>query len=296
MNNKNKKEVQEAYNTHGAKLINAHGLLSNSNNKTKIVPPKTVIYFLGRPGYCLHIPTTLGVQNEYFTSKEKLESYMYRSGNKNNITYVSNSQSKVKVPGDSYINLDLKIEPDKEYPTMGYIKKLPTKPSNQFLTYKNIVPIAPGWHRLSDLIKPGGVYIVSSCQQIPSNTRNRFNESPYGKAQVPRGTAWSNLITKEKFKPHKKGHLMRKRVSLEPKKKIVNATRKIYPPSIIKKLREEMIKGKNFLETVQKIGARANLPVRRPGTYNQLRKLSTVRALPSNQVIKTRSSMVYKKR
>jgi hypothetical protein len=290
----NKQAVSEAYFSKGAKLINAHGLLATGNNIIKTVPPKTVLYFLGRPGYCLHIPTTLGVQDEYFTSKKKLFDFMYRSGDKNNISYVSNAQSKMKVPGNKYINLDLKITPDKEYPTMGYIKHLPTKYSHEFLNYKNIVPVRPGWYRLSELIKDGGVFIVSSCQQIPNNTKNRFDENPYGKATIPRGTPWSKYIIEEKVKPLRKGHYMKNPVSLKPKKNF-DATKVRYPPETLKKLREEILKGGNLLETLENVGARANLRVRKPGEYELLKRLVANRTENKKKIVKLRSGLTYRR-
>lgn len=307
MNTKTKNAISRAYFTKGAYLVDAHGLLASPDNIKKIVPDNTVIYFMAQPGYCLNIPTTLGIQNEFFTSKNKLFNFLYRAGNavkkpRNvNLTNVSNIDTRIKIPGDKYLNMNVNIEPNKTWPTMGYVKKLPTKTSNKIPSFKNIIPLRSGRYRLSELLndrfQDGGVFIISSCRAIPTNNNTRMRHPYWGIQQPARGTAWTNALTSwENFKKPIKGRYPRTiQQSLQPfKDKTVKSSK--YPPATLKKLRELVTKnGKNVLTALKNIGARANLESRLPGELPFLMNQQRLIKLPNNRSTRLRSGTRLRK-
>jgi hypothetical protein len=305
MNTTTKNAISRAYFTKGAYLVDAHGVLSSPNNIKKIVPDNTVIYFLAQPGFCLYIPTTLGIQNEFFTSKNKLFNFLYRAGNavnkpRNiNLTNVSNIDTRIKIPGDKYLNMNVYIEPNKRRPTMGYVKPLPTITSDKIPTFKNVIPLRSGRYRLSELLKDhfpgGGVFIISACRAIPGNRNNdpRMRHPKYGAQQPARGTAWTNALTSwENFKKPIKGRYPRtSQQSLVPfKDKTVKSSK--YPPATLKKLRELVTKnGKNVLTALKNIGARANLESRLPGELPFLMNQQRLAKLPNTRSMRLRSGI-----
>ena len=309
MNTQTKQAITRAFFTKGAYLVNAHGLLASPNKIQKTVPPNTVIYFLANPGYCLNIPTTLGIQNEFFTNKQKMYNFLYRAGNavnkkrNRNITHVHNVNTRLKVPGDKYLNMYVNIVPDKKWATMGYIKKLPTKPSHVIPNFKNVVPLRKGRYLLSDLLEKqfshGGVFIISACRAIPYNKTNRFEEPGMEMTQPARGTAWTNAITtgEGEFKRRIKGRAatMRPKALAPIKRRTVTASK--YPPATLKKLRELVTKnGKNVLTALRNLGARANLETRKPGELPFLLNQQRLATVPNNRFMKLRSGLRLRKR
>jgi len=295
MNTATKHEISKAFFTQGAKLVNAHGLLAPTNELKKIVPDNTVIYFLADTSFCININETLGIQNKYFTSLKKLYNFMYRNGAKNNIAHVSNASTRLKLPGQEYLNMNVYITPEKEYPTMGYIKTLPTKKSDQFLTFNNIVPIAAGKYRLSELLKnrfsKGGVFIISACRAIPNNKINRFRH-PGHKSQQPRGI-YSKYILGEQLRKPRKGHVMKNPIKLEPNiERIIK--RRHYPPRILSQLRRRVLKGENVLNVLKNLKAPANILVRKPGELAFLHRQKRLQALPAAKTYRTRSGLLRK--
>ena len=300
--------ISKAFFKKGAYLVNAHGLLASPNNIQKIVPANTVIYFLANPGYCLNIRTSLGVQNEFFTNKQKLYNFLYRAGNavdkkrNRNITHVHNINTRIKIPGDKYLNMNLNIIPNKEFPTMGYIKKLPTKSSNKIPTFTNVVPLRTGRYRLSELLKNkfsnGGVFIISACRAIPYNKKNRYEQPGLEMTQPARGTKWTSAITKGEglYKRRIKGISSRKPFSLAPvKEKTVKSSK--YPPETLKNLREAVtVGGKNVFNALKNLGARANLETRKPGEMSFLLNQQRLTVVPNNRFMKTRSGLRLRKR
>lgn len=308
MNTQTKNAISKAYFTKGAYLIDAHGLLASPDKIKKIVPDNTVIYFMAQPGYCLNIPTTLGIQNEFFTSKNKLFNFLYRAGNavkkpRNvNLTNVSNIDTRIKIPGDKYLNMNVNIEPNKTWPTMGYVKKLPTKTSNKIPSFKNVVPLQSGRYRLSELLKDrfltGGVFIISSCRAIPNNNNTRMRHPNWEIQQPARGSAWTNAITSwENFKKPIKGRYMRKtKQSLQPiKPKTVKSS--LYPSKTLRNLRRAVtIGGKNLLTAATNMGARANLEARKPGEFKFLMNQSRLAKLSPSNTTKLRSGIILRKK
>jgi len=283
MNTQTKNAISQALFTKGAYLVNAHGTLASPDKIRKRVPPNTVIYFMADPGYCLSIPATLGVQNEFFTSKQKLYNFLYRAGNavnkkRNvNITHVYNIHGRIRTPGQEYLNMYVNITPNIEYPTMGYIKPLPTNSSNKIPIYNKVVPMVPGKYLLSNLLKTrfpdGGVFIISSCRAIPGNSVERFRIRHF-KGAPARGTRWTNPITSSnQFKPTIKGRSMRRQqLNLMPLRPVKAFDNK-YPPETIQKLREAVTTGgKNLWSALldPKIKARANIWSREPSEVASL--------------------------
>jgi len=308
MNTNTKGVISKAFFKKGAYLVNSHGLLADPNNIQKTVPANTVIYFLANPGYCLNIPTTLGIQNEFFTKKQKLFNFLYRAGNavdkkKNrNITHVHNINTRIKIPGDKYLNMNLNIIPNKKFPTMGYIKKLPTKSSNKIPKFTNVVPMRAGRYRLSKLLKNkfsnGGVFIISACRAIPYNIKNRFEEPGLEMTQPARGTAWTEAITKGegRYKRRIKGRSAKKPLVLSPDKaKTVQSSK--YPPETLKKLREAVTTGgKNVFTALRNLNARANLETRKPGELPFLMNQERLLKLPQSKYIELRSKTKLRKK
>ena len=301
MNRNTKGAISEALFTKGAFLVNAHGMLASPNNIQKIVPPNTVIYFLANPGYCLNIPTTLGIQNEFFTNKTKLYNFLYRAGNSvknrrpSNITHVHNINTRIKVPGQKYLDMYVDVVPDKKWPTMGYIKKLPTKPSHVIPTFTNVVPMPSGRYLLSNLLKNrfsnGGVFIISACRAIPNNVA-RFEEPGMLKSQPARGTAWTNAITRGEgpYTIRIKGKPVRKNKTTLAPGVSKNATRNSYPSTMLKKLREAVTQnGTSVMNALVKFGARANIETRKPGELNFLKIQERLARLPNHRSMQLRS-------
>ncbi len=307
MDKKTKDAISKAYFTKGAHLVDAHGMLASPDKIRKIVPDNTVIYFMAQPGFCLNIPTTLGIQNEFFTSKSKLFNFLYRAGNsvskpRNvNLTNVSNINTRIKIPGDKYLNMLVNIEPNKKWPTMGYIKKLPTTTSNKIPSFKNVVPMRVGRYRLSSLLEQkfpgGGVFIISSCRAIPNNNVGRMRDPKFEMSQPARGTAWTNAITSwENFKKPIKGRYARKKKkSLSPiKPKTVKSSR--YPSKTLRNLRHAVaVGGKNLFTAALNLGARANLEMREPGEFGVLLNQKALKNVDPKKVTVLRSKLKYRK-
>jgi hypothetical protein len=302
MNRNTKGAITGALFSKGAYLVNAHGMLASPNKIQKTVPPNTVIYFLANPGYCLNIPTTLGIQNEFFTNKQKLYNFLYRAGNSvkkrrtSNITHVHNINTRIKTPGQTYLDMYVDVIPDKRWATMGYIKKLPTKPSHVIPSFTNVVPLPSGRYLLSNLLKNrfsnGGVFIISACRAIPHNVSTRFNEPGLFRSQPARGTPWTNAITRGEgpYTIRIKGKPIRKNKETLGPGVSKNVTRSRYPTSILKKLREAVTKnGTSVMNALVKFGARANLETRKPGELNFLKIQERLAGLPNHRSMQLRS-------
>ena len=300
MNTNTKDTIRAAF-SKGAYLVNAHGVLASPKKIQRKVPRNTVIYFLANPGYCLNIPTTLGIQNEFFTNKQKLNNFLYRAGNSvnkpraSNITHVHNINTRIRTPGQTYLDMYVYVIPDKMWATMGSIKKLPTKPSHIIPSFANVVPLPPGKYLLSKLLreqfKKGGVFIISACRAIPDNV-SRFEEPGLRESQPARGTRWTNATIRGEG-PYtiriKRKPVRKNKETLGPSVS-KNVTRKMYPPSLIKKLREAVIKNRmRVRNALLQFGARANLETRKPGELKFLRTQERLARLPKDKYMQLRS-------
>jgi hypothetical protein len=173
-----------------ATLINGHGELYNSSGH-KTVPEGKAIVFLAEPGTCMNIPVSLGIQNRYFTSARNFKTFL--TGNRrgpNQYHHVSDILSRTSLAGNKYINMSINLRPDKKYKTMGFIKKIPTRPTAQNLTLANLryPNLKPASRKLSQIVDQGesGIYVVSACRMNPNNSRQIMN--------LPKGGYYINAI------------------------------------------------------------------------------------------------------
>ena len=161
-----------------ATLINGHGELYNSSGP-KTVPKGAAIVFLAEAGTCMNIPVSLGIQNRYFTSARNFRTFL--KGNRtgpNQFHHVSDILSRTALAGNKYIDMSINLRPDKKYKTMGFIKKIPTRPTAQNLTLANLrfPRLMPASRKLSQIVEKGpGIYVVSACRMNPNNSRMIMN-------------------------------------------------------------------------------------------------------------------------
>ena len=182
-------------------VVNGHGVLSNARSM-RTVPPGVALMFLAEPGTCMNINTGLGVQNKFFTSKEKFLNFL-KGGRGGGVQYkhVTNILSRTHLPGNKYPNMKIQLEPNKTYPTMGFIKKIPTRHSKAVPTFKETVgPMKPKLYVLSKLLQGRkGIVVVSACRENPNTTRSVFNipTNVYkntARKRQPRWTPYSAII------------------------------------------------------------------------------------------------------
>lgn len=200
-------------------LVDGHGVMLN---KVKKVPKKTALMFLAKEGACMNINTSIGIQNKFFTSKKNIENFL-TSGRCNNKHYhhVTNILGRTLLPGNKYVNMEILLQPNKHYKTMGFMKYLPTKKSSEVPLFRNTVgPIIPKMYKLSKLLKKRkGIFIISACRNNPNNARAVLNVTKNFTIPRPpqsRGTFIGQLYrTLKQFKPLK-GFRSNQRVGLQP--------------------------------------------------------------------------------
>ena len=208
-----------------ATLINGHGELYNSSGP-KTVPAGKAIVFLAEAGTCMNIPVSLGIQNKYFTSARNFRTFL--TGNRrgpNQYHHVSDILSRTSLAGNKYINMSINLRPDKKYKTMGYIKKIPTRPTAQNLTLANLryPNLAPASRKLSQIVEQGapGIYVVSACRMNPNNSRMIMNlpKGAYTNAIKPqsRYTKFGKLIRSLPIHKPRPGVRWNKLLPLKPK-------------------------------------------------------------------------------
>jgi hypothetical protein len=196
MNNRESR-ILKTYEEHGAKLVEAHGVLTGTK---AVVPPNTVLMFLSEPGYCMLIRAGRRVASNFFENKEGLVQFFKSGGNRKNYKHVSDILKRTHFPGQEYLDTDLEFK-DPVSKSLGYIKKLP-------LTRKQIIydhlynkeqtptfaettgPLVHGQRfKLSTILKRGGpgVYIISSCRVSPYQLKLPQNKLP---VNVPHPSSW----------------------------------------------------------------------------------------------------------
>jgi len=158
-------------------VVNGHGVLSNARS-FRTVPPGVALLFLAEPGTCMNIETGLGVQNKFFTSQAKFRNFL-KGGRSGGVQYkhVTDILSRAHLPGNRYPDMKIKLEPNSTYPTMGFIKKIPTRHSRAVPTFKETAgPMKPKLYVLSKLLQGRkGIVVISACRENPHTTRSVFN-------------------------------------------------------------------------------------------------------------------------
>jgi hypothetical protein len=174
----------------------------------------------------MNINTSLGIQNKYFTSNRAFRNFL--SGGRigpNQYHYVANVLSKTHLPGNTYPNMHIELTPNKTRKTMGFLKKIPTRPTAANLTLNNLRNrnFKPGTYRLSNIVKHygPGVYVVSACRANPNESRTIMN--------LPRGVFASPI--KPQSRGTKFGRLIRSLPVFQPRKGVQWAKLKATEPT-----------------------------------------------------------------
>jgi hypothetical protein len=184
-------------------VINGHGVLSDPSH-LKTVPPGVAVMFLSETGSCMNINTGLGVQNKFFRSQANFRNFL-QGGRRNGVQYkhVTDILSRTHLPGNKYPDMDLHLEPNKYYPTMGYIKTVPMRHSRAVPTFRETRgPLCPKPYLLSKLLhQRKGIVVVSACRDNPNipNNKKVFNLptnacKTTSRKRQPRGTEYGNII------------------------------------------------------------------------------------------------------
>ena len=172
--------VVNIFHRKGARLVDAHGSLVGSDNKPfEPVPPDTVVIFMAEVGYCAMTGVTRNLENEFFTSKAKLEEF-FRGGAAVKGRHYGNAYNRTWLPGEEYPSIKLQFY-DEKIKNMGFVYKLPLARRRPFpgtgnapaMTEVNYPkensghwPRSPHhWILLKDLMARlgPGVYIISAC-------------------------------------------------------------------------------------------------------------------------------------
>lgn len=197
-------------------LINGHG---TTVGPIKNVPPNVAILFLAESGKCIDIGASLGIQNKFFTSKQKFKNFLTGGrGPRNNKHYhhVTDILAKTSLEGNTYLNMNIHLTPNTNFKTMGYVKKIPTRPTREQVKLKHLAStnFNKGAHKLSNIITKlgNGIYVVSACRSIPDEESNRFllnivpSEFPTtALKRLPRGTPISSAIIAQPTRFARKG-------------------------------------------------------------------------------------------
>jgi len=195
-------------------VINGHGVLSNTEGLKK-VPKGVALMFLARPGTCMNIATGLGVHNKFFTSRAKFKNFL-ESGRQGNVQYhhVTNILARTHFENNTYPDMFVQIEPNKHYPTMGYIKTVPSRGAAAVPRFSETTgPLKPNMYKLSNLIKRRqGIVVVSACRQNPNIPNGGYvpNLPPKSyrtahRRPMPRGTSFGKVILNTPYYQSKKG-------------------------------------------------------------------------------------------
>jgi hypothetical protein len=196
MNNRESR-ILKTYEEHGARLVDAHGVLTGTK---AVVPPDTVLMFLSEPGYCMLIRAGRRVASNFFENKEGLIQFFKSGGNRKNYKHVSDILKRTHFPGQEYLDTYLEFK-DPVSKRLGFIKKLPLTRreiiynhlynKEQTPTYAETVgPSVYGQRlKLSTILKRRGpgVYIISSCRVSPYQLKLPQNKLP---VNVPHPSSW----------------------------------------------------------------------------------------------------------
>ena len=182
-------KILETYAAHGAKLVDAHGVLTGTKAR---VPADTVVMFLTEPGYCILMFATRKVSTNFFESRRGLENFFRSGGNRRNYKHVSDILKRTHFAGQEYLDMFLEFK-DPEAKAMGFIRKLPLtrrnlianfqQPKAQMPTFAETTgPLVHGSTlKLSTVLKRGGpgVYVISACRVSPHARGNLPRNTPH---------------------------------------------------------------------------------------------------------------------
>jgi len=155
------------------------------------VPPGKAVIYLSEPGKCMFISTGRMLGAGYFMTSHGLENYLSGKAEAEGVHH-ANVSRKAFVPGDSFIDSAVSLAPKANQPSFGYVWHLPIRhPRFQGVNMsKNRVPTVGEVLNLprkdmwvSDIVRDGpyGVYIVSSCLDVPHvPTAYNFPNAPKG--------------------------------------------------------------------------------------------------------------------
>ena len=122
----------------------------------------------------------MGIQNKFFTSRKKFLNFLTGGrGPKQNkhFHHVTDILAKTSLEGNRYLNMEINLTPNTKITTMGYIKKIPTRPTREQVKLKHLAStnFNRGAHLLSNIITKlgNGIYVVSACRGIPAKESNR---------------------------------------------------------------------------------------------------------------------------
>lgn len=159
-------------NPDSVKLVDGHGILKGSK---KIVPSGVIIMFLSKAGYCMAINSGRTIHKKYFETINGLTKF-FKSGEQNRRDHhVTDIMSRTHIPGSLYQDMTIKLVPEANEVTMGFVKKLPITRANVPPLLGNTVgTIFKDTYLLSDIIRKSGkgIYIVSACRVAENNIRN----------------------------------------------------------------------------------------------------------------------------
>ena len=175
----------------GAKLIEAHGALSiTNNNNYKVVPEDTVIIFLSKFGQCMSMRGQRTLSNEYFRSDAGMMRFFRGEAGMAGVHH-GEILSRTKFHGEEYPDVYFEFK-DVNHAGFGYVWSLPVatkRPENFNSNIPRMNQILRGGNhgnfhgksmRLSEVIRSlgKGVYIVSSCL-VAQNQVEPMNKIPY---------------------------------------------------------------------------------------------------------------------
>jgi len=200
-------KIISTYEKYGCKLVEAHGSLATINEVANIsseVPGNTIVMFMATPGRCMYISAGRMVASEFFTTNSGLKTF-FKSGERRGWHHTSDILSRTFFPGEKMPNVSLTFF-DKDYPSFGYVWRLPLERRNRSSLAANLAREPPparseiytninhGNSRLllsTVLRRLGpGVYIINAC--LPPGDYKHINHTG---SNVP-ASGWSGIKRK----------------------------------------------------------------------------------------------------
>ena len=183
-------KLLDIWRKHGAFLIEGHGhypIYRAKNTEKSVyvlkrpnpitVPQDRAVIYLSEPGKCMWITTGRQLTARLFHTKEGLEEFLSGAAERKGVHHADVSRKAFVFP-DSFIDSKVNLEPGAKQPSFGYVWKLPLMNPriSQNMWNKDRVPLAnevlnfkqkDTW--VSEIVfgGPPGVYIVSSCLDVP---------------------------------------------------------------------------------------------------------------------------------